>query len=63
MSSPVSAVLYGDSGFLVQAYGAVVLQVAPQSVTHVYTRPVEPAVTAAPTISELTPLEHVDYSV
>jgi hypothetical protein len=50
--SPTDAVLYGDSGFLIQAYGAVALLTGPVALTAAYGLPTAPAI---PAVAPITP--------
>jgi hypothetical protein len=54
--SPTDAVLYGDSGFLIQAYGAVALLTGPVALTPVYGLPTAPAI---PAVAPITPVRPV----
>jgi len=45
--SPTNSVLYGDSGTLIQSYGAIALVAGTQSLPPVFSQPSTPAVTAA----------------
>jgi hypothetical protein len=55
--TPTDAVLYGDSGFLIQAYGAVALLTGPVALTPVvYGLPTAPAI---PAVAPITPVRPV----
>jgi hypothetical protein len=54
--SPTDAVLYGDSGFLIQAYGAVALLTGPVALTPVYGLPSAPAIPAVAPITPYPPI-------
>jgi hypothetical protein len=58
-TSPVDAVLYGDSGTLVQSYGAVALLEAPLAFAPVYLQPLVPAV---PPVAPVTRTARVDVA-
>jgi hypothetical protein len=54
--APTDAVLYGDSGFLIQAYGAVALLTGPVALTPVYGLPTAPEI---PAVAPITPYPSV----
>lgn len=55
--SPTDAVLHGDSGLLIQSYGAVALLTGPLAQTAVYGLAPAPAIPAA---SDITPYPRID---
>jgi hypothetical protein len=55
--SPTDFVLYGDSGLLIQSYGAVALFAGPLAIAPLYHRSPAPAIVAVPPI---TPYPRID---
>jgi hypothetical protein len=55
--SPTNFVLYGDSGLLIQSYGAIALFAGPLAIAPVYHRSPAPAIAAVPPV---TPYPRID---
>jgi hypothetical protein len=55
---PTDAVLYGDSGFLIQAYAAVALLTGPVALTPAYGLPSAPAIPAVSPIMSYPPIAY-----
>jgi hypothetical protein len=60
--SPTDSVAYGDSGLLVQSYGAVALLAGPIAFTPAYGLPATPAVTAVAPVAAYPKVEKVDIA-
>jgi hypothetical protein len=61
-TSPTDPVLYGDSGLLIQAYGAVALLSGPLAIAPVYARPALPAISPVEPLSKYPRAAPVDYT-
>jgi len=61
-SSATDPVLYGDSGLLIQSYGAVALLTGPLVVVPAYRRPVSPAVSATVSLAAYPRTAPIDYT-
>jgi hypothetical protein len=60
--SPTDSVAYGDSGLLVQSYGAVALLTGPIALTPAYGLPAPPAVTAVAPVTAYPKVAKVDLA-
>jgi len=60
--SPTDSVAYGDSGLLVQSYGAVALLYGPLALTPAYGLPATPAVTAVAPVAAYPRVAKVDLA-
>ena len=60
--SPADFVLYGDSGLLIQAYGAVALLGGPLPLVPNYGLPLTPEVSPVAETAPYPPVQRIDYS-
>jgi len=58
-TSPTNSVLYGDSGTLIQSYGAVALATSPLAIPALYGLPTTPAISAVAPVA-LTRIPRID---
>lgn len=63
VSAPTDPVLYGDSGLVIQSWGALALLVSPLHIVVPYGGPVKPAVSPIEPLTEYPRAERIDYTV
>jgi hypothetical protein len=62
-NSPTDHVLYGDSGLLIQAYGAVALLTGPLNASPIYNAPVVPVIPPVARVAPYPRTPRIDESV